>query len=735
MRHHFSIFCLIFLLLLSVNIFMYAQEAEPRPKIGLVLSGGGAKGFAHVGVIKVLVEAGMPIDYVGGTSMGGIMGGLFAMGYSPESLEKIVLDQNWENLLAGKIPRRSLSMPEKAEDGRYFFTIPFRDKKLELPSGLVAGQSVYNLLSYYASPAYGIHDFSKLEIPFLCVAADIETGEFVVLDKGYLPDAMRATMAIPTVFSPMEINDRLLVDGGLVNNYPVEQVRNMGADIIIGVDVSEHLKSKDELNSLIKILTQSTAFLRKPLHEAGIENTDILIKPDIEGYSASSFNNADSLIIKGEWAARAMLPEIRKMLDSINRIFPLKPEYHLDAKPMDSILINELVLEGINKVSPNFVRGVLQLDVTHYHKLEKVYTALTKLYGTQNFDQIQYRFDTLARGGYRFAIDLKEKPGGEFRVGINYDSDFKTSLLLNFTLRNTLLSNGRLLVDFALGDNNLLRADYLYDRGVKPGFGLSFRAENFKAYTYQGKTKVGSFHFSNALLDAYTQSNIADFTLVGGGFQLEFSSLRPEVFLFDIDRINDFNTNLFAFLKMDNLDRLVYPTKGFRLSSQIKLVMNAQDSLENEINQMILLTARYEAAVSIHNKITLVPQVYFGSMLTRDDAILPQYYVYMGGLRQNKLNAIYPFVGLEFMQATGYNGLIGRLDIQYELYKNLYLIPKYNIGFRSDKIEDIFSQTSPIHGYGLTLGLDTLLGPVEVTVMSSDYNSKILGYFSLGYTF
>jgi len=733
-RKVFQIFPFL-LFLFSLTPDALCQESNSRPKIGVVLSGGGAKGFAHIGALKVLVEAGVPVDYVGGTSMGGIMGGLFATGYHPDSLEKMVLSQNWEELLAGRLSRRDLSMSEKEEDGKYFFTLPFHDNKLKLPSGLVAGQSVYDLLSYYASPAYGVNDFHKLEIPFLCVAADIETGEYVVLDKGYLPDAMRATMAIPTVFAPIEIDGKLLVDGGLVNNYPVEEVRKMGADIIIGVDVGDPLKTKEELNSLIKILDQSTAFLRKPLHDEGVRNTDIIIKPKLEGYGVSSFNDADSLILRGERAARQMLPEILAMLDSINRINPSPPKYQLTAQPLDSILINEIIIEGINKVSPNFVRSALQLEVTRYHSLKKVYNALDRLFGTQNFDMIRFRFEPLERGGYRFVINLKEKFGGEFKVGLNYDTDFKASFLLNMTFRNVLLSNGRLLFDLALGDNNSFRANYLYDRGWKPGFGVELDAYTFTAYGYDGKDKIGSFDFAGLTLDAFTQSNIADFTIIGGGLQLEFSNLKPDVFIFDIESVKEYNTNILGFIKMDNLDQLVYPKSGFRFVSEFKLVMDIEDSLNRRVDPLAVLNAQYKAAIPIHPKLTLVPSVYFGGSLKKSDFVLSQYGFYMGGLRENSMNAIYPFIGLEFMQVSNYNGLIGRLDLQYEFARNFYFIPKWNIGFNSENLEKIFSETHPVNGYGLTLGAKTILGPIEITIMSSDYTHKVLGYFNLGYSF
>jgi NTE family protein len=700
-----------------------------------VLSGGGAKGFAHIGALQVLVDAGVPIDYVGGTSMGGIMGGLLAAGYHPDSLEKLVLGQNWDELLAGVLSRRNLSMAEKEESEKFFFSLPFKEKKILLPEGLVAGQSVYDVLSYFASPGYAIRNFQELEIPFLCVAADIETGEYVTLKNGYLPDALRATMAIPTVFSPIEIDGKLLVDGGLVNNYPAEEVKNMGADIIIGVDVSDPLKTRDELSSLIKILDQTTSFLRKPLHEKNIKMTDVLIKPELKGYGVSSFNAADTLIARGKAAAEKMLPDVLRLLDSIGVLVNNDVQYKLQAQPLDSILINEIVIEGIQQVSPNFVESVLQLEVVKYHSMEKIFEAIKKLYGTQNFEHIRYRFDPLERGGYRFAINLKEKVGGEFRVGLHYDSDFKASFLLNLTFRNVWLSNGRLLFDLALGDNNSFRANYLFDRGWKPGFGIQLEAENFKTYVFEDDFRVGSFDFSNALFTAYSQSNISDFTVILGGVQMEYSSLSPDVFLIDFENYYEYNTNFIGAVLMDNLDRLNYPKRGFRFQSQFKLITDVEDSINNPVAPTAFLSARYMGAINLHPRLTLVPKVYFGTILSRGEAVLPQYQMYLGGLRDGDMNGIFPFVGLEFMQLNDLNALIGRIDVQYEFMKNFYAIPKWNVGFRSGYLDDIFTEHRMINGYGLTLGVSTPLGPIEVTIMSSDYTNDVNGYFRLGYNF
>jgi hypothetical protein len=235
-----------------------------------------------------------------------------------------------------------------------------------------------------------------------------------------------------------------------------------------------------------------------------------------------------------------------------------------------------------------------------------------------------------------------------------------------------------LLFDLALGDNNAFRANYLFDRGWKPGFGVQLEAQNFRAYIYEQQKRVGSFDFSNALFSVYTQSNFADFSAIQGGVQMEYSSLSPEVFLIDIENVYEYNTNFFGRVIMDNLDRLNYPRRGFRLMSEFKLVTDVEDTLNNPVAPIAFLNAKYMGAISIHPKITLIPRGYFGSNLSRASAGLPQYAVYMGGLRGSDMNGIFPFVGLEFMQVSDYNALVARMDIQYEFIDNFYAIPKWN---------------------------------------------------------
>lgn len=729
----FVVFLLFVILLFPENLS--SQQKADQPKVGVVLSGGGAKGFAHIGALKVLVEAGVPIDYIGGTSMGGLMGGLFSLGYSPDTLEKIVLSQDWMSILSDKISRNDLSLPEKEEDGKYFFTLPFRQRKIQLPSGLTAGQSVYNILSYYSSAGFYESDFRKFPIPFLCVATDIETGESVTLDHGCLADAMRATMAIPTIFAPVLLDGKLLVDGGLVNNYPVKEVQEMGADIIIGVDVQGELYNKIELNSLFKILDQSTAFLRKPLYNEGLQETDILIKPDLKGFGVSSFTSADTIIKLGEMAARQKLPEILKLVDSLKMYGQPIEKKNEFARPVDSIFVQEVVILGLTKVSPGIVTGYLDINVPEYVHYEKLIHSVERLYGTRSFEHITYNLQELERGGWRINLYFKEKQGADLQVGLNYNTDFSASVLINTTMRNFLLPGGRFSASVDLGENSAFEVEYLVERGIKPGIGARIKTYNADVSLFDLNQKIATFGFSSIFGNIYTQSNIRDFSAFGFGVEFEYSSVKSDVFSEDFTKTYEYNTNLFGFLKLDDLDRAVFPRKGNKLHSELVLVTDIEDSLQRKSAPTLFFTTRYFGAVPVNKKLTLQPQVLFGSVLSHGSTIPPQYNMFMGSLTDKYGKGVFPFIGLQFMQITNLQSLACRLDIQYEIFPNFFATAKYNLGFHSFDLEKIFYDNPAINGYGFTLGINTLLGPVELTLMNSDYSNKWIGYLNIGYVF
>ncbi|MBO4740854.1 MAG: patatin-like phospholipase family protein, partial [Bacteroidales bacterium] len=265
--------------------------AQHRKKVGLVLCGGGAKGAAHVGVLKVLEKAGIPIDYIAGTSMGAIIGGLYAAGYCANDLDSLISAQNWTALLSDQVDASSIASAHRQVGDKYLLSVPISlsNKKVELPTGAVRGRNVLNLFNELT---IGYHDsisFDNLTIPFSAVACDLVTGKAVVMNSGSLATAMRASMSIPGVFEPVRIGDQVLVDGGVVNNFPADVLREMGAEIVIGVELSQGLQDAETVNSIMGMVNQLTVMLELETHHKNLALIDCLIAPDVNPYTAASF--------------------------------------------------------------------------------------------------------------------------------------------------------------------------------------------------------------------------------------------------------------------------------------------------------------------------------------------------------------------------------------------------------------------------------------------------------------
>ena len=313
------------------------------------MSGGGAKGFAYIGLIKVMHEAGLEVDYVAGSSIGSIIAGFYALGYNPDTMIRVIREQNWDNLLTDKIDRKYIAYEEKEYGETYIMSLPINKKGVNIKSALYEGQEVNMLLNRFYSPAYKIKDFSQLQTPFFCIGTDLITGNAVVLDKGYLPLAIRSSMSIPGYFTPTLYDNKYLVDGGVVDNYPVAIAIQKGAQFIIGGDVQSGLYTNiDEMYTIPLVLGQLIGFHRVKANEIGYKLTNLYV-PFKMPYGMMEFNSYDSIIAFGERVAREHYPEIKKLADSLNAI-EYKPIKDYTARPLDSIYISKVIVEGNKRV-------------------------------------------------------------------------------------------------------------------------------------------------------------------------------------------------------------------------------------------------------------------------------------------------------------------------------------------------------------------------------------------------
>ena len=337
---------LVTIILASGIVFSQEDFSKGDVKVGLVLSGGGAKGMAHIGALKIIEETGVRIDYIGGTSTGAIIGGLYATGYSAIQIDSIFRAVNFSQLIQDEIPRSAKTFFEKNESERYAMNLPFQNFKISLPTSISKGQNMYNLFSKLTSHVNDIDNFNDLPIPFLCIATNIESGKETILNKGYLPAAVAASSALPTLFNPVKIGDSIYVDGGVTNNYPIEKVRSMGADIVIGIDVQDTLKTRNNLKNAIEILGQVGNYSAIEAMLDKRNDTDIYIRPNITDFSVVSFNEKLEIMDAGTKEALSVKNQLIELASKQKPILRKKETINFS----DSLLISGIQIEVITTI-------------------------------------------------------------------------------------------------------------------------------------------------------------------------------------------------------------------------------------------------------------------------------------------------------------------------------------------------------------------------------------------------
>ncbi|NQV17887.1 MAG: patatin-like phospholipase family protein [Armatimonadetes bacterium] len=723
---------IIFLLIFFSFLFAEEQNLE-RPKIGLVLSGGGAKGIAHIGVLKVLEEAGIEVDFITGTSMGSIIGGLYAIGYSAAELEKIILEQDWNELIYDRISRRNISLTEKDEREKYAASFPISEGKIGLPKGLVAGQKISALISKLTISVHHIEDFNNLPIPFLCIATDIENGKVVILDEGYLPDAIRASMSIPSAFAPIEIEGQLLVDGGLIRNFPVSDIKKMGADIVIGVDVSAPLYTKKELKSLVKIMEQSMSFQGSIATQEERKLCDILISPDIDEYNIMDFENADSLIIRGERAARKFLPQLSALADSLKH-FPQKTKM-IPITSIDSLFVTKIYIQGLRKVSKNLVRGKLQLKKNSWITPDELEKAIERVYGSNFFRRVTYKLEPVSNG-IKLFVRVVEKTTDYFNVNIHYDSDMKSALLLNTTFRNLFVQGSKLSVNLELSDNLRFNSSYFIYTGWKPGigFGLKLWREDFEVPIFQETgIQQAIFEYTTSGIGWELQTIFSNSSAFGGILEFEHTMLDPvivpETWPRERSELNYFNIR--GFINIDRLDRSIYPRKGIELYAEAKYIqeIEKEEKRHEPVEFCVFLLTKIE---QLTKKISLIGSIYGGSV--NGDEIPGDALFYLGGFNYHQ-KGLLPFVGYKFMALSAPNAIALSTGLQFEAWKGKFIIIKGNYAKLGVNISDLFKKDYEYHGYAITFGIKTPIGPMEFSLMKGSESKDFISYVNIGYPF
>ena len=416
--------------IISLFLLIIVHSCAAETKVALVFSGGGARGLAHIGVIKVLEENNIPIDFIVGNSMGSIIGGLYAAGFSAQQLEDEVRLIPWNQVFTDQALRRNVSLRQKALQDRVALSFPVRNGKVSLPTGLVKGNTLKKHLRRLCWPVRNIKNFDNLKIPFMAISTDILTGQIVHLKSGELADAMQASMSLPSVFQPQKVNGKLLMDGMMIRNLPVQDAKESGAKLVIAVDVGTKLYKENELTSMVNIIDQSISFMNVQTSDYQESLADVLIRPSVKDYTTSQFSDFDALIKLGEEAAKAKLPDIKKLLLK-KEINEARSHGHINASEWSqAIRIEQITIEGLDRDLTRYIEKEFGNNYPLLMTHTEIEEIVDRIYGTDVFDWVTYEIH-----GHHLVVKLSLKETRDLNIGLNYNNDERLSMLINTRFR------------------------------------------------------------------------------------------------------------------------------------------------------------------------------------------------------------------------------------------------------------------------------------------------------------
>lgn len=723
-------------ILLSASIF--AQQKQP--KVGLVLSGGGAKGFAHVGILKEIDKAGLQIDYIAGTSMGAIIGAFYAAGYSGIQIEEIIKETDFSDLLRDKIPRSTTPFFEKEFGEKTSVTLPVTKNGVGLPKGVSKGQNILNFFYELLDSTEDITDFSKLPIPFFCIATDVENGGEVVLEKGSLPMALRASGSFPTLLNPIEINNKLLVDGGIANNFPVSIMKSKGVDIIIGVDVEGRLFDKEKLNSVIAILNQIISYQMYHKSDTEREKLDVYIHPDIFDYNVVDFNDKLKILEKGEEKAKeyqSVFKEIAKKQTIKRKRKPI--QINNSKKHISSINI-----KGSNNYTRAYVLGKLNIKEGDSLSRQDITKRIQLLFATKNYDRINYEFQKQKNNSYVLNFSLKEsKENASLGLGVHYDFLYKSGLLANYKHKHLFIKNDLLSVDFILGDNLRYNLNYFVDNGFYFSYGLSSRYNHFRDNAKfnlealnQPNVNNINLSYSDFTNQLFVQTTFNRKFALGAGFEHKFLKAVTPTFTNNsnqtvLDKSNYYSA--FGYLKLDTYDKQYFATKGFFADLNFKWYLGSSDYNGN-FKRFSQAQGTLGFATTFGKRFTF--QLTNEAGFTLNNPTSRVFDFYLGGYNQNYINTFFSLYGYDFSELSDASFVKAEMNFRYRFSDNHYAIFIANYARLDDNVFkdiDIFKNT--VSGYAFGYSYNSVIGPLEIKYSWSPETNQSHWLFNLGFWF
>jgi len=762
-----------FLLISCFIVPSVSFSQQEKPKVALVLSGGGAKGLAHIAVLQTLDSLGIVPDLIIGTSMGSIVGGLYAMGYSGDEIAKIANEADWDDLLGGDVKLTDVSVEEKSEFKKYLIELDIIKWKPKVNSSLLRDQNLREFLSKTTFPVYGITDFDDLPIPFRAVTTDIVNGKEVVLGSGFLAVAMRASMSIPSVFEPVEHEGTLLVDGGILNNFPVDIAVDMGADIIIGSNVGNGMLSKDELDGFSDILFQTSMMASNLKNDKNVKLCQILVdhSPHLT-YSTGDFNKSNEIYEEGKIATSL---NIEAFVELANTLKPYQQRENKVPYRKDEVILDTIIYKGISEANLELVKARTKIEPQKTYTSQDLIDGVNRALGTRMFSKIDFE---PIKDGEKIGLQLtgKEHSKNQFKGALHYDTNRGVGLILNYTGRNILGSSSRVVFDIDIAEQPKLRLQY--QKNFTKNKNWWFRTEAFgvlldQEIFFEG-TGIDDINYNYFQFDNEVNRNFNSLSsFIGLGIDYEYTKLKPKVDpdiidnIFGLDEYYFNNIEINLHYTYNTLNNVYFATKGtmFRANVSRSILHEVYlkttdvdvDVIKGETNGFTKLNLQFNKRINFNKKLTGI--INASANFIFEDDLGPQDIpfqdfgyaagYFLGGNVDNARNNSHVFSGLKEDEINVSQFMKLDLGMQFKLINKVYIVPHVNIasvGFSgfNDYIEDAFTpkgvwtdqlETSVLFASGLTVSYHSILGPVTFDLSYVNEIDKLRLFFSVGILF
>ena len=752
------------------------QIRKKRPTVALVLSGGGAKGTAHVPIIRYIEELGIPVDLVVGTSMGGLIGGLYSLGYSVDEMDTLVRNMDWSWALSDKLSREYITYTDMKYKEKYLLSIPFyyeRDyykmkladehrfdhmKKHEilhigadnedgpemlkhnllgsLPSGYIYGQNVSNLISSLTIGYQDSIDFQTLPIPYACIATDMVSGKAKIWHSGKMNDAMRSTMSIPGVFAPVKTEGMVLVDGGLRDNYPTALARAMGADIIIGVDLAQGRRSYMSVNNIADIIVQGIDMLGRDSYEKNILIPDVTIKPLLPEFNSLSFNKdaVDTIMVRGWQAAQAqdsLLREVarRTREDYVSMRKPKAFDFHAD-----SLMIAEVDVKGVLPKEKEMLKSRLHLKFGQKISRADLDHIVAQIYSTQAYDYVTYEL-LGEKEPFRLVLNCKKGPVHQLGLGVRADTEEIVSVLLNLGFNAHRLQGHKLDLVGKVGANPYMQIHWSYDTPKIPTMNAAASVRWTDMNLLNFRENDLNFNFLNARLEFYVSNIKWKWLDIKGGVRSEYfnvRNLKSSQILGDYDMglVRNNFSSLFADARTDTFDDGYFPTKGVNAGASYSWTFAG---FPNHVRGFQTVQADAKVVLPVGRLFAFIPSFNVRFLLGNEIPV-PYFNAVGGSLAGRYVDQQMPFIGITNLSAMKNILTIFRTDYRFRVVKNHYITGIVNYARDCDSFRTYVNGLG-YFGAGIEYAFDTIFGPLKANVHWSNLTNRVGIYLSAGYNF